>query len=84
MLKKLRIMLVSPLFAPYPGGASVYFELLSKGLARKKDVQQIIVVSRYLKGEMIFTKNQNISRYHSRIFQVIKNRPYSLSFTNVL
>jgi len=57
----MRIMLITPLFLPYPGGASIYFDLLSKSLAKKKDVEKVWILTKYLKGERLFRKTKKVT-----------------------
>ncbi|MBN1104914.1 MAG: glycosyltransferase family 4 protein [Deltaproteobacteria bacterium] len=49
----MKILLVTPLFFPYPGGASVYFDLLSRSLAEKGEVKRIYVLTRYITAEKL-------------------------------
>lgn len=75
----MRIMLVTPLFKPRPGGASVYFELLSKDLARKKSVEKMWVLSRYLKNENIFEKHQKVW-----VLRCLPNVKYQKKYINFI
>ena len=66
----MKVMLVAPLFMPEPGGAAVYFDLLSKSLAQKQDVTKIL------------DDNQKINflyEYHLKKLINIKNQSGGLS-----
>ncbi len=77
----MRIMLVTPLFKSHSGGASVYFDLLGKGLAGKNSVEKVYVLSGYLKDESIIEKRQKIRvlrclpymNYQNRLLGSIKS-----------
>lgn len=56
----MKILLVTPLFPPYNGGASVYFSLLVKELQHSIEVKEIIVLTEYCPKRSVIRKEKNV------------------------
>jgi glycosyltransferase involved in cell wall biosynthesis len=76
----MKILLVTPIFDPCPGGASIYFGLISELLSQKDKIKNIYILSKYIGFEKVYKRNGKITilRYLPdmgkglRFFSIIK------------
>jgi len=57
----MNVLLLTPIYPPTVGGAATNFNLLAKGLQKQSKIDNIYILTEYMKGEKIRTQNGKIT-----------------------